>query len=47
MLPLLDSAGVKMPQLEEVIGARLEAEGHVLALAVALHRMMCFWNRDP
>jgi hypothetical protein len=30
-LPLLDSAGAKMLNLEEVIGDQLEAEGRVLA----------------
>jgi hypothetical protein len=34
-LPLLDCAGAKMSQLEEVVGDRLKAEGHVLAEVVA------------
>jgi hypothetical protein len=47
VLPLLDSAGVKMSRLEEVVGARLEAEGRVLAQAMVEHMMMCFRSRDP
>jgi hypothetical protein len=35
MLPLLDSAGRKISQLEEVISSHLEEEGRALALAVA------------
>jgi hypothetical protein len=31
VLPLLDMAGAKLSQLEEVIGGRLEEEGHALA----------------
>jgi hypothetical protein len=42
MLPLLDSTGAKMSQLEEVIGSQPEEEGHVLAEAVAEHVLMCF-----
>jgi hypothetical protein len=36
-----------MSQLEEVIGGRLEEEGHALAEVVAEHVMMCFRSRDP
>jgi hypothetical protein len=42
MLPLLDSVGVKMSQQEDVISCRLEAEGRILAEAVAEHMLMCF-----
>jgi hypothetical protein len=41
-LPLLDSTGVKMLQLEEVIGGRLEVEGHVLVEVVVEHVLLCF-----
>jgi hypothetical protein len=47
MLPLLDSTGAKMLQLEEVIGGQLEAKGHVLAAAVVEHVLMCFQCWDP
>jgi hypothetical protein len=38
ILPLLDSAGWKIFQLEE---------GRALAQAVDDHMLMCFWSRDP
>jgi hypothetical protein len=47
MLLLLDSIGVNMLKLEEVICDLLEAEGHVLAEKVAEHVLTCFQNRDP
>jgi hypothetical protein len=47
VLPLLDSAGRKISQLEEAVGSRLEEEGHALARAVADHVLMCFRSRDP
>jgi hypothetical protein len=47
VLPLLDSAGRKISQLEEAIGSRLEEEGRALAQAVADHVLMCFRSRDP
>jgi hypothetical protein len=47
MLVLLDFARVKMSQLEDVIGSRLEGEGRILAEAVAEHVVMCFRSRDP
>jgi hypothetical protein len=47
MLPLLDSGGAKMSRLEEVIGGQLEAQGQVLAHAVAGHVLVCFRSRDP
>jgi hypothetical protein len=46
-LSLLDSAGVKMLELEDVVGGRLEAEGCILAEAVAEHMLMCFRSQDP
>jgi hypothetical protein len=42
-LPQLDSTGVKMLKLEEVIGDQLVAEGCVLVEKV----VMCFRSRDP
>jgi hypothetical protein len=47
VLPLLDSAGRKISQLEEVVDSCLEEEGRALAQAVADHVLMCFWSRDP
>jgi hypothetical protein len=47
VVPLLDSAGAKISQLEDVVGSRIEEEGHALAQAVAEHVLMCFRSRDP
>jgi hypothetical protein len=47
ILPLLDSAGRKISQLEEAVGSCLEEERHALAQAVADHVLMCFRSRDP
>jgi hypothetical protein len=45
-LPLLDSAGANMLELEDVIASRLEAEGHILAEAVAEHVLLCLCSQD-
>jgi hypothetical protein len=42
----LDSAGTKMLELEDVITNRLEAEGHILAEAVAEHVLLCLCGQD-
>jgi hypothetical protein len=42
ILPLLDSAGRKISQLEEAVDSRMEEEGLALAQAVADHVLMCF-----
>jgi hypothetical protein len=47
VLPLLDSVGRKISQLEEAVGSSLEKEGRALAQAVADHMLMCFRSRDP
>jgi hypothetical protein len=47
VLPLLDSAGRKISQLEEAVGSRLEEEGCALAQAMVDHVLMCFRSRDP
>jgi hypothetical protein len=47
VLPLLDSAGRKISQLEEAIGSCLEEEGRALAQAMADHFLMCFRSHDP
>jgi hypothetical protein len=46
VLPLLDSAGRNISQLEEAIGSRLEEEGRTLAQTVVEHVLMCFRSRD-
>jgi hypothetical protein len=45
-LPLLDSAGAKMSELEDVVTSRLEAKGFILAEAVAEHVLLCFCSQD-
>jgi hypothetical protein len=47
VVPLLDSAAIKISQLEDAVGSRIEEEGHALAQAVAKHVLMCFRSRDP
>jgi hypothetical protein len=47
VLPLLDSAGWKISQLEEAIDSHLEEEGRALAQAMADHVLMCFRTHDP
>jgi hypothetical protein len=46
-LPLLDSAGIKMSELEDVIDSILEVEGRILAEVVAEHMLMYFHSQDP
>jgi hypothetical protein len=46
-VPLLDSAGAKIFQLEDTVGSRIEKEGHALSQAVAEHVLMCLRSRDP
>jgi hypothetical protein len=46
--PLLDSTGVKMTKLEEVVCDQLEAECHTLVEQVTEHVLTCFQtNSDP
>jgi hypothetical protein len=47
VLPLLDSTGKKISQLEKAVSSRLEEEGRALAQAVADHMLICFRSRDP
>jgi hypothetical protein len=46
-LPLLDSAGAKMLELEDAVANRLEAEGRILEEAVAEHVLLCLRSQDP
>jgi hypothetical protein len=46
-LPLLDSDGTKMLEMEDVIANRLEAEERILAEAVAEHVLLCLRSQDP
>jgi hypothetical protein len=46
VLPLLNSAGRKISQLDEAVGNRLEEEGRALAQVVANHVLMCFRSHD-
>jgi hypothetical protein len=46
-LLLLDSAGAKMSELEDVVTSRLEVEGRILVEAVVEHVLLCFRNQDP
>jgi hypothetical protein len=36
-----------MTELEDVVASRLEAEGRILAEAVAEHVLVCFRSHDP
>jgi hypothetical protein len=47
VLPLLDSTGTKISQLEEAVSSHLVEEGRALAHAVAKHVLMCFQSCDP
>jgi hypothetical protein len=47
VVPLLDSAGTKISQLEDAVGSRIKEEGRALAQAVAEHVLLCFCSLDP
>jgi hypothetical protein len=47
VVPLLESAGAKISQMENAVGSRIEEEGRALAQAVAEHVLICFRSRDP
>jgi hypothetical protein len=36
-----------MSELEDVVASRLEAEGRILAEAVAEHMLLCFHSQEP
>jgi hypothetical protein len=46
-LPVLDSATERLCRLDQILGARLEAEGSRLCRAVVDYVMTCFRSHDP
>jgi hypothetical protein len=46
-LPILDSAANRLRCLDQILGARLEAEGSKLGRAVVEYVLMCFRSHDP
>ena len=46
-LPVLDSAADHLRRLDEILGARLEAEGSRLYRAVIEYILTCFRSHDP
>jgi hypothetical protein len=46
-LLVLDSAADRLQRLDQILGARLEAEGSKLCRAVVEYVLTCFWSHDP
>ena len=46
-LPVLDSAADRLRRLDQILGARLEAEGSKLYRAVVDYVLTCFRSHDP
>ena len=46
-LLVLDSAVDCLRRLDQILGARLEAEGSKLCRAVVEYVLTCFWSHDP
>jgi hypothetical protein len=46
-LPVLDSGVDRLRRLDQILGARLEAEGGRLCWAVIEYILTCFWSHDP
>jgi hypothetical protein len=46
-LPVLDSTADRLRRLDQILGARLEAEGSRLCQAVIEYVLTCFRNQDP
>jgi hypothetical protein len=46
-LPVLDSAADRLRRLDQILGARLEAEGSKLCWAVVDYILTCFRSHDP
>jgi hypothetical protein len=46
-LPVLDSAAERLRRLDQILGARLEAEGNRLCRVVVDYVLTCFRSHDP
>jgi hypothetical protein len=46
-LPVLDSAAERLRRLDQILGARLEAEGNRLCRAMVDYLLTCFRSHDP
>jgi hypothetical protein len=46
-LPVLDSAADRLRRLDQILGARLDAEGSRLCRAVIEYVLTCFRSHDP
>ena len=46
-LPVLDSTADRLRRLDQILGARLEAEGSKLCRAVVEYVLTCFRSHDP
>jgi hypothetical protein len=46
-LPVLDFTADRLRRLDQILGARLEAEGSKLCRAVVEYVLMCFQSHDP
>jgi hypothetical protein len=46
-LPVLDSAVDRLRRLDQILGARLKAEGSRLCQAVIEYILTCFWSHNP
>jgi hypothetical protein len=47
VLPVLDSAADRLRRLDQILGARLEAEGGKLCRTVIDYVLTCFQSHDP
>jgi hypothetical protein len=46
-LSVLDSAADSLRRLDQILGARLEAEGSRLCRSAIEYVLTCFWSHDP
>jgi hypothetical protein len=47
VLPVLDFVADRLRRLDQIIGARLEAEGSRLCRSAIEYVLTCFWSHDP
>jgi hypothetical protein len=47
VLPVLDSVADRLQRLDQILGARLEAEGSKLCRAMVEYVLTCFQSHDP